>query len=131
MKRVMREGDFRSRRKELSNRKAAALLFTMFILTIVVLMVVNVLDTTTLELSALRNGMDYDRSLYLANAGIYEVAAQLEMDINWRGTITNGSYPDDDSYEAIAVDGVNATVEVTSTGVAGDISRTIEATIEL
>jgi Tfp pilus assembly protein PilX len=114
-----------------ASRRGAALVFCMFILTIVVLMVVNVVDTTTLELSALRNSMDYERALYLANAGIHHAAAQIEADTAWRGTITDGAYPADDTYFAEAVDGPASTVIVTSSGVAGDVTRNIQATIEL
>jgi len=95
------------------------------------LMVINVLDATTLEMSALRNSMDYERALFLANAGVHEVAAQIEATSTWIGTITDGAYPADDTYEATAVSGLNYTVTVTSIGVAGDITRTVEAIIEL
>jgi Tfp pilus assembly protein PilX len=105
--------------------------FCMFILTMITLMVVNVLDTTTLELSALRNSMDYERALYLANAGVHQVAATLESNSAWRGTITDGAYPADNTYTATAVDGPNTTVIVTSSGVAGDVTRNLQATIEL
>jgi len=94
-------------------------------------MVVNVLDVTTLQLSALRNAMEYERALYLANAGVHEVAALLEANSSWRGTITDGSYPADDTYEAVAVSGPNNTVSVTASGVAGQVTRKIQATIEL
>ncbi|NOY43195.1 MAG: hypothetical protein GXP26_15350 [Planctomycetes bacterium] len=100
-------------------------------ITIVTLMVVNVLDTTTLELSALRNSLDYERALYLCNAGVHEVAAQLEADSTWLGIITDGAYPANNTYEATAVSGGNYTVVVTSIGVAGEVTRTIQATIEL
>lgn len=113
------------------SRSGAALVFSMFILTIVVLMVVNVVDTTVLELSALRNSMDYERALYLANAGIHHAAAEIEADNLWRGTLTDGTYPADNSYFAEAVDGPNSTVIVTSRGVAGDVTRNIQAIIEL
>ncbi len=114
-----------------TTRRGAALMFAMFIMAFMTLMVVNVLDTTTLELSALRNGMDYQRALFLANAGVHEAAAQLEADDTWIGTITNGAYPADDTYEAVAVAGANYTVIVTSKGVAGNATRTVQATIEL
>lgn len=114
-----------------NHRSGAALLFTMFIIAFMTLMVVNVLDSTTLQLSAIRNSMDYDRALFLANAGVHEVAAQLEASSTWTGTITNGSYPADDTYEAVAVNNGDYTVTVISTGVAGDITRKIQATIEL
>lgn len=114
-----------------SSRKGAALLFCIFIIAFMTLMVVNVLDATTLETSALRNSMDYERALYLANAGVHEVAAQLEANSTWTGTITDGSYPADDTYQAIATSASNFTVEVTSTGVSGEIRRTVQALIEL
>lgn len=103
----------------------------MFIIAFMTLMVVNVLDATTLEMSALRNSMDHERALYLANAGIHAAAAELENDDTWLGTITDGSYPADDTYQAVAVNsGINQ-VTVTSTGVAGDVSRAVQAVIEL
>ena len=114
-----------------TTRRGAALLFSMFIIAFMTLMVVNVLDSTTLELSALRNSMDYERALFLAHAGVHEAAAQLEADSTWIGTITGGAYPADDTYEAVAVSGTNRTVIVISTGVAGDVTRKIQATIEL
>lgn len=95
------------------------------------LMVVNVLDTTTLEMSALRNGMDYDRALFLANAGVHEAAAKIEANNHWTGTITNGSYPADDTYQAVASSGPDFTVIIISSGYAGSVKRTVQATIEL
>jgi Tfp pilus assembly protein PilX len=115
----------------LKSRRGAALVFCMFILTMITLMVVNVLDTTTLELSALRNSMDYERALYLANAGVHQVAATIEATPTWRGTVTDGVYPADNTYTATAVDGPNSTVIVTSSGVAGDVIRHLQAIIEL
>lgn len=113
-----------------TRRRGAALLFCLFILTFSTLMVVNVMDMTTLELATLRNTIDYERATYLANAGIHAVAAELEADISWRGTITDGSYPADDTYTATAVDGSGNMIVVTASGVAGDISRTVQAVIE-
>jgi Tfp pilus assembly protein PilX len=118
-------------RKNHNPRHGAALLFCMFILTMITLMVVNVLDTTTMELSALRNSMDYERALYLANAGVHQIAATLEANSAWRGTITDGAYPSDNTYSATAVNGPNSTVIVTSSGVAGDVTRRLHATFEL
>jgi len=112
-------------------RAGAALLMALFIISIVTVLVVNVLDTTTLELSALRNTMEYEGALYLANAGVHEAAAKLETDSGWRGTITDGPFPDDDSYSCTVVDGPATTVIVTSQGVAGNTTRTVQAVIEL
>ncbi len=116
-------------------RRGAALLFCIFIIAFMTLMVINVLDTTTLEMSALRNSMEYERALFLANAGVHEMAAQLEADSTYRTTITDGAYPADDTYEATVVDAVGFLngkhVIVTSKGVANETTRTVEATIEL
>ena len=95
-------------------------------------MVVNILDTITLQLAAVRNTADYEKALYLANAGVHHAAAMLESDSNWRGTVSEGSYPDDDAYTATAVDGSDAyTAVVTASGSAGEIQRTVSALIEL
>jgi Tfp pilus assembly protein PilX len=113
-------------------RRGAALMICMFFIFLTTLLVVNVLDTVTIDLSATRNAMDYDRALYLASAGVHAVAAELEANVTWRGTIADGAYPGDDTYSATAVDGVQAsTVVVTSRGVAGGITRTISATLQL
>lgn len=112
-------------------RRGAALLFAMFVIAFMTLMVVNVLDTTTLEMSALRNTLDYERALFLANAGVHAVAAQLEVSTTWTGTLTDGAYPADNTYQAIATTATATTVTVVSVGVAGEVSRTVQATIEL
>jgi Tfp pilus assembly protein PilX len=118
-------------RTRTQNNRGAALLLCLFMISIVTLLVVSVLDTTTLELAALRNTLEYERALQLANAGIHHAAAMLETDPDWRGTVTDGSYPADDTYSATAVDGANFTVTVTSSGVAGEVVRTITASIEI
>lgn len=113
-------------------REGFALLFSLFIISIVTVMIMNILDTSTLELSALRNSMDYEKALHLANAGIHHAAAMLEADSTWRGTVSEGAHPADDTYSATAVDGTdNFTVQVTSSGAAGSITRTVVASIEL
>jgi|GEM_PF-709318 len=113
-------------------RRGAALLVCLFIIFLVSVMVVNVLDTETLELASIRNTLNYERALYLASAGAQHAAAELEAASTWRGTVTDGAYPGDGSYSATAVDGtVAGTVTVTSIGVAGNSTRTIQATIQL
>jgi Tfp pilus assembly protein PilX len=111
-------------------RRGAALVVCLFIIFVVTTLVVNILDTAMLELSALRNSIDYEKALYLANAGVQHAAAELENLSTWRGTVTDGSYPASNSYSATAVDGSNNTVVVTSKGVFGSITRTVQATLE-
>lgn len=102
----------------------------MFFICIVTLMAVNVYDSITAETSALRNSLDYDRALYLANAGVHHAAALIEATPTWRSTVTDGSYPANDTYTATAVDGSNNTIVVTAKGVSGGMTRTVTATLE-
>jgi hypothetical protein len=103
----------------------------MFIIFLVTLLVVNILDTLTLELSSVRNNIDYERALYLANAGIHAAAAEMEADPGWRGIVAEGAYPADDTYQATAVSGASGTAIVTGRGVSGSITRTVTATFQL
>lgn len=120
----------RPRMRVRRQRRGAALLLCMFFICVVTLMALNIYTSITLEMSALRNTIDYDRALFLANAGVHQVAAQIEAAPTWTGTITDGSYPADDTYTASAVSGSNNTVVVTARGVSGGISRTVTATLE-
>jgi Tfp pilus assembly protein PilX len=112
-------------------RRGAALLVCLSIIFLVTLLVVNVLDTLTLDLSSVRNNVDYERALYLANAGVHAVAAELEANPAWRGTLVDGAYPGNDTYSATAVNGPSGTALVTSRGVSGSVTRTIAATFQL
>lgn len=121
----------RHRRRRPGTRRGAALVICMFFIFIVTTLVVAILDTETVELSAVRNSIDYERALYLANAGVHAAAAELEAVATWRGTVASGSFPSDDSYTATAVDGANHTVTVTAQGSSGGVIRTVAAVIEL
>lgn len=113
------------------SRRGAALMICMFIIFLVTLLVVNILDTLTLELSSVRNNIDYERALYLANAGVHAAAAEMEADPGWRGTVADGAYPADDTYQATAVNGALGAAIVTGRGVSGSITRTVTATFQL
>lgn len=119
------------RRTAPAQRRGAALMFSMFIIVMTTLLVVSILDSTTLDLSSLRNSMDYDRALYLANAAVHAAAAELEASPSWRGTVTEGSFPADDSYTASAADGPAGTVVVTASGASGQVVRRLTATFQL
>jgi len=103
----------------------------MFFIFIVTTLVVAILDTETLELTAVHNSIDYERALYLANAGLHAAAAELEAAPTWRGTVESGGFPANDSYTATAVDGANHTVTVTAQGASGGVIRKINSVIEL
>ena len=122
----------RIRRKAIQQQRGAALLLCLFVIFLVTVMVVNILDTITLQLAVVRNTAEYEKALYLANAGVHHAAAMLEADNTWRGTVSEGSYPADDSYTATAANGSDSyTAVVTSSGAAGEVERTVTALIEL
>jgi hypothetical protein len=101
----------------------------LFVLSLVSVWVVSMFQSATVYQSALRNTIEYEQALYLANAGVHHAVAELENDLNWRGTVTGGSYPASGSYSATAVNGATAgTVDITSTGVAGGTTRRLQAT---
>jgi Tfp pilus assembly protein PilX len=113
-----------------ASRGGVALLVCLFVLSIVSVWVVNMFQSYTLYQSALRNTVEYEQALYLANAGVHHAVAQLEDDTTWRGTVSAGSYPASGSYSATAVNGAAAgTVDVTSAGVSGSATRRVQATI--
>jgi hypothetical protein len=88
-------------------------------------------DSQTVHQSSLRNTIEYEQALYLANAGVHHVVAELEADTSWRGTVSDGGYPASGSYAATAVDGSGGTVEITSTGVSGEVARRLQATVQV
>lgn len=108
----------------------AALLMCLFVVFMVSSLVLNVLTTEVGHFTATRNIYDYERALYLANAGVHHACAEILADSSWRSTVTDGSYPADDTYSATATSGTGSQINITSTGVSGDIQRTIQATIE-
>lgn len=109
-----------------------ALLLCIFILSIITVWLVDMLDTTTTYTSALRNNIEYEQALYMANAGVHDAVAQLENNTSWLGSVTAGSYPASGSYSATAVTGgVAGTVTVTSYGVSGATTRTVVATVKV
>ena len=112
--------------------RGVALLLCLFVISIITVWLVDMLDTETVYQSALRNTIEYEQALYLANAGVHHAVAELEADTSWRGTSTAGSYPASGSYSATAVNGVTAgTVDVTSYGVSGQVTRKLFATVQV
>jgi type II secretory pathway component PulK len=110
-------------------QRGIALLLCLFVLSIITVWLVYMLDSATIYQSALRNTIEYEQALYLANAGVHHAVAELESAPAWRGTVTAGGYPAAGSYSATAADGsASGTVDITSTGVAGEVTRRLLAT---
>jgi type II secretory pathway component PulK len=104
----------------------------MFVLSIVTVWLVDMLDSATVYQSALRNTIEYEQALYLANAGVHHAVAQLETNSSWLGTATAGGYPASGSYLATAVTGsVAGTVDIVSIGVSGQVTRKLSATVQV
>lgn len=111
-------------------RRAVALLLCLFVLSLVSVWVVSMFQSATVYQSVLRNTLEYEQALYQANAGVHHAVAELENDIAWRGTVTDGGYPASGSYSATAVNGATAgTVDITSSGVSGGATRRLQATV--
>ena len=113
-----------------ARRSGVALLLCLFVLSLVSVWVVNMFQSATVYQSAVRNTIEYEQALYLANAGVHHAVAELESNLAWRGTVTAGSYPSTGSYSATAVNGATAgTVDITATGVASGATRRLQATV--
>lgn len=121
----------KSFQNRLDRRQGMALLLCLFVVFMVSSLVLSVVNTTVVQFAAARNVQDYERALYLANAGIHHACAEIEANASWRGTVTDGSFPNDNSYSATASDAGGGVIELVSEGVAGDIRRTVEAHVEL
>jgi len=113
------------------NRHGAALLMCLFVIFMVCSLVLSILSTEVLQFAVTRNVMDHERALYLANAGVHHACTELMNDEDWRGAVADTGYPADGTYSASAADGGLGQVVVTAIGVAGEATRTVEATIDL
>ena len=113
-------------------RRGAAMMTALFVMTVSSVLVISIMDTETLQYSALRNTMDWDRARYLAEAGLQHALAELEADITWRTGISNTQFPSGsgDLYWATAADGANGTVVVSAWGQVGSVTRKLETTVK-
>ena len=115
-------------------RRGVALLMCLFLVLMASTLVLNIAQTETLQLAITRNSIEYEQSLYWANAGVHHVCAQLIADTSWRGTVTDGVLPpalQPAGYSATAIDDGLGNVLVTARGYSGNGSRTVSATIDL
>jgi hypothetical protein len=117
--------------KQKAVRRGAALLICIFVMAVSTAIVVAVLETQMLQMTALRNTLDYERAYFLAGAGAHHALAELENDDTWRDGIPSTQFPSggSDTYSATVVDDVSGIV-ITATGTAGGVARTVQVTIE-
>lgn len=104
----------------------------LFIMTVTSVIVISIMDTETMQYSALRNTMQWDRARYLAEAGTQHALANLEIDFSWRGDVVATEFPagSGNFYSATATDGVDGAVNVTGMGVAGTVTRRLTTIVK-
>ncbi len=114
-------------------RSAAALLVCIFVVMLSSVLVISVVDTETIAMTAIRNANEYERAQYLAGAAVHHALAELQEDPNWRDGIANTTFPPGggDTYSATVVDGAPGTVIVTGVGTSGQYTRRLQVTVEI
>ena len=113
-------------------------MLALFVMAVTSMIVITILDTQTLQYSALRNTIDYDRSRYLAEAGIQHALSTLEVDFD-QGEVTGFTIPatqfpagSGNTYQAtigpLLADGTRV---VTGEGTSGTFTRRLEIVIKM
>lgn len=112
-------------------RGGFALLLVLVVMVVTSILLAGIGNGLTTQYAAYRNMANYDRAQYLAGAGVHHVAAMLEQDVSWRGTLSNIELPpgSGNRYSVTAVDGDPGKVNVTSQGEAGGVIRRLECVI--
>lgn len=117
-------------------RHGAAFLLALFVMAVTSVLVITIVDTQTLQFAALRNTRDYDRSRYLAEAGVAHALGILEQDWDDQDLRDDGipatEFPigSGNTYTVSVADGAMGTVIIDSTGVAGGFTRNLQITVK-
>ena len=112
-------------------RRGLAMMVAIFLMVVISGIVVATLDTTMLQYTANRNTLAWDKSRYMAEAGVQHACALLEADYTWRTGIPATEFPtgSGNTYSVTVADGANYTIVITSTGTSGGVSRYLTATL--
>jgi hypothetical protein len=115
-----------------SRSSGAALLVCIFVMAVCTAIVVAVLETEMVQMTALRHTRDYERAYFLAGAGAHHALAELEIDNNWRTGVPSTQFPagGSDAYAATVTDDSSGDIVVTATGTAGGVTRTVQVTVQ-
>jgi hypothetical protein len=95
------------------------------------LLTVCVLDTTTLELAALRRQIAYEQALLMAQAAVHACVAELEVDANFAGQVAQGVLGEEGAYQATIADRDGDIVLIQGAGSAGGFTRRVTAKVQL
>jgi hypothetical protein len=122
-----------NRRAVARRRRGVTLLLCLFVIGVTSVLLLGILETAMLEMTAARNSADYERALYLAGAGVHHALSELEEDPNWTGPIPPTEFPagSGNTYAVTTAPGSGNTIIVTSTGTSGTLTRTLEATVQM
>ena len=105
---------------------------TIFVVSIITVLVVSVYEMQLAQWAAVRNTGDYERALYLAGAAVHHALAEIESDADWRDGIASTEYPagSGQTYSATVVEIAGGMVVVTGSGTTGEVTRKLQVTID-
>jgi len=119
-------------RRRRSTRRATALLVCIFVVAVTTVLVVTMVDSQMLQMTAQRNTVDYERALYLAGPGVHHALAQLEEAGGAFEPFSLGpiEFPSGsgNTYQADAVE-VGDDIVITASGTTGDVTRHVAVTV--
>jgi len=115
-----------------SARRATALLVCVFVVSITTVIVLSIIDTETLQMTALRHTQQYEQALYLAGAAVHDALAQIENDPMLTPPFSIGpvEFPagSGNTYQADVV-ASGSDLVITGSGTSGNVTRYVEATV--
>lgn len=113
-------------------REGSGLLVTLFVVSIITVMLVSVYEMQMAQWAAVRNTGDYERALYLAGAAVHHSLAEIEKDSDWRDGIGATEHPagSGQTYSATVTDSAGGIVVITGSGTVGAITRKLQVTID-
>lgn len=125
----------RQRRRQ-DARRGMSLILALFVLAVTSMLLIGILGSETVRLSAVRNSGESDRARFLAGAAVHHVLAEIEADNAWiddPGEISSTEFPagSGNYYNATIVAAEGDTYLITGQGITSEITRTLEVTIQL
>lgn len=113
-------------------RRATALLVCIFVVAVTTVLVVTMVDSQMLQMTAQRNTVDYERALYLAGSGAHHALAQMEESGEAFAPFSLGpiEFPagSGNTYSADAAE-LDEDIVITASGTAGDVTRHLQVTV--